>query len=443
MHNQIRHKDPAKSTPAGAMSVKIEAFITRANEKTTDLTFGQQPSLLLDTGFQRMQQDPTAGSSIGYSQPEELQPRDGSSIASSANVREDRVPIPPASATRASGPMSSTVVIPNRPKPGRKPIAQEDAADRRRVQNRLAQRSFRDKRQQKLADTQLELEEKKREYEQNINNLQRKLDTERREKQDLATQLKEAEARAENAEVKLRQVQALNNATGFFGAAPSLSVNTNQRAYGGYGAASHPTPPEDSASAFGHLEQDFTSYRTSTTQNGLRQTNSNDSMDFTTNMSSDCGFCTDDQNCACKQGQQGRQIAEQCAPVPGTCAGCRADPVRAQACRELATIATFNSRPPTADEAGQFAPRMSCSQLVGQFRQFGERPGSISEIFSPGQINAYPQVGGGYDVDQQEAAEVLQTLSRRNTVISPTDVSQNQSQRLMGMRGMSNSRRKD
>lgn len=51
----------------------------------------------------------------------------------------------------ASGPMSRPVMVPDRPKPGRKPIAnEENTADRRRAQNRNAQRNFRDKRQQRV-----------------------------------------------------------------------------------------------------------------------------------------------------------------------------------------------------------------------------------------------------------------------------------------------------
>ncbi|KAK0346693.1 hypothetical protein LTR59_002619 [Friedmanniomyces endolithicus] len=384
------------------------------------------------------------GNAIGsvYSHAEELHPRGGAGRDSDASSvqQEDRVPIQPAGApgsnqvARASGPMSSSVVIPNRPKPGRKPIAQEDAADRRRIQNRMAQRSFRDKRQQKLADTQMELEERKREYEKKINELERKLDAERREKQELAAQIEGMIARLQNVEgragqpqIKMRQTQPFGSSVGYLGTAPALSLNTNQRPYGGYGPSSEMTPPGDSA--FGHLEQDFTAYRAGAMHNGLRQAMGNDgsSMDFGTNIGGNCGFCTDDQNCACKQ-EQAQQMTEQsCASAAGTCAACRTDPSRAQACRDLATVANFSSQPSTADPSGMYAPRTSCSQLVGQFRQMGERRGSISEYFD-GQIQAYPNaVEGGFDVDEQQAAEVLQTLSsRRNTDVSPTNIGQRQ-----------------
>ena len=81
--------------------------------------------------------------------------------------KSERVPIPRASSVsqqRRSGPMSADVVLRERARPGRKPMTQDDTGDRRRKQNREAQRAFRDKRQQKLADTQQELEERKQEY---------------------------------------------------------------------------------------------------------------------------------------------------------------------------------------------------------------------------------------------------------------------------------------
>ncbi|KAK0291975.1 hypothetical protein LTR91_014023 [Friedmanniomyces endolithicus] len=443
LNDQI--KPTTTDRQGGVMSVKVESLLahTCTNAKTPDFTtLEPHPSVLSGLGIQRMQPGNAVGLEIGsvYSHAEELHPRGGAGRDSDASSvqQEDRVPIQPAGApgsnqvARASGPMSSSVVIPNRPKPGRKPIAQEDAADRRRIQNRMAQRSFRDKRQQKLADTQMELEERKRAYEKTINELERKLDAERREKQELVAQIEGMVARLQNAEgragqpqVKMRQTQAFGSNVGYLGTAPPLSLNTNQPTYGGYGPSSEITPPGDSA--FGHIEQDFTAYRAGAMHNGHRQAMGNDgSMDFGTNIAGNCGFCTDDQNCACKQ-EQAQQMAEQsCASVPGTCAACRADPSRAQACRDLATVADFSSHPSTSDPSGMYAPRTSCSQLVGQFRQMGERRGSISEYFD-GQIQAYPNaVNGGFDVDEQQAAEVLQTLSssRRSTMISPTNTGQ-------------------
>ncbi|EMC94141.1 hypothetical protein BAUCODRAFT_26337 [Baudoinia panamericana UAMH 10762] len=111
-----------------------------------------------------------------------------------------RVPISPVS---TSGPMSRVVNVPERPKPGRRPIeeTQETAQDRRRHQNRKAQRLFRDKRQQKLHETQLELEERKREY-------QTKVCEWETEKHELVKETNKLKSELEATRIKLRQAEA-------------------------------------------------------------------------------------------------------------------------------------------------------------------------------------------------------------------------------------------
>jgi hypothetical protein len=49
-----------------------------------------------------------------------------------------------------------------------------------------------------------------------------------------------------------------------------------------------------------------------------------------------------------------------------------------------------------------------------------QRMPSIAELF-PGKFHAYPVTSGsGYDVNEQEAAQVLQSMSRRNTIAGAT-----------------------
>lgn len=114
--------------------------------------------------------------------------RNNSQVLSSVVDGQQSLPKP--SQPVAMGPMSVGVVVPPRPKPGRKPIEPAHAQDRRRVQNRMAQRNFRDKRQQKLQEAQEENEKMKTER-----------DTERmemaRERETLRQQLKQANERAE------------------------------------------------------------------------------------------------------------------------------------------------------------------------------------------------------------------------------------------------------
>lgn len=118
------------------------------------------------------------------------QSRNGS-LASPSGL-DGQQPLPGSGQPHAAmGPMSVGVTIPPRPKPGRKPIEPQHAQDRRRVQNRMAQRNFRDKRQLKLVEAQEENEKMKTER-----------DAERaemaREKEVFRQQLKAANERAES-----------------------------------------------------------------------------------------------------------------------------------------------------------------------------------------------------------------------------------------------------
>lgn len=116
------------------------------------------------------------------------------------------------------GPMSAGVTIPPRPKPGRKPIEAIHAQDRRRVQNRVAQRNFRDKRQMKLTEAQEELARIQLEREAEKAELAR-------EREDVRQQLIQANERAEaerqqsNARIlaleqQLRALQQVSNGRG-------------------------------------------------------------------------------------------------------------------------------------------------------------------------------------------------------------------------------------
>ena len=244
------------------MSVEVES----ADEKTVS-----QPPPLPGPVWDQMQRnlyhaDLAASATSGFPVPEGVQPRADMSGGNNAGEQGQQqrhpptppllqqrvpsqqrlsgatrvpVPIPPQhsqpqptqASPQATGPMSSSVTIPPRPRPGRKPILQENAADRRRLQNRIAQRNFRDKRQQKLVETQVELEDKKQEYQEHINELQRQLAQVRKAKdaveEDNARFKKrahEAEQRAQQAESKLHDLQSLPN-QGFnalYGGRPGL-----------------------------------------------------------------------------------------------------------------------------------------------------------------------------------------------------------------------------
>lgn len=201
-----------------------------------------------------------------------------------------------------------------------------------------------------------------------------------------------------------------------------------------------PSPP---ASDF---ETDFTNYGRTTqapSTFGPRVTTSNESneMDFTFEPSDDkCGFCTDEQNCACRQEKVVERVIE--APIvvrsvtlPGSCDMCRADPVRAQACRDMARSTNMSAQTPVSTPTSETPrtslfdsrhsltammppPRMSCSSMVDAFNKFGERTSSIASLFGGKALTAYPAATGGYEFEETQAAEVLSTLSRRSTMAS-------------------------
>ncbi|KAI6856669.1 hypothetical protein KC323_g7762 [Hortaea werneckii] len=495
------------------MSVKVEqpADVSGHTELASNPTPFGLPHPVAFSDAQRGQSATTPNESNDHApllqQQQQQQQSERPSTSSNA-----RVPLPPqgssgsssagGAAPSSSGPMSSNWTPPPRPRPGRKPIPQEDAADRRRLQNRIAQRNFRDKRQQKLYETQQELEERKHEYQDHINSLQRQLEDLRQEKRrqvdDLKRQLDDSEKRAQAAEKdKLRIQQLYSRASAGYPAttgtqynhpnASDLAINT-ARLPAGYGGASVPTPPEDN---FGEI--DFTyHFRPMHAQqqhhhqntNALRPTISNDSassgpMDYTTtgghqdmDVEDRCGFCTDDQNCACRNEQQEllakrrahdratalmAEAARDANPtpstqasLPGSCAQCLRDPARAQACRDLASSgAQFQPRPSTQDSTGLYdsaptdsrdsmtsavpgsmAPpssssshheqRMSCSTMIDRFSEAGQRTNSVASLLKHGEpMRAYPAAAGrgGYEFEEHEAAQVLSNLSRRNTVV--------------------------
>ncbi|KAI6847275.1 hypothetical protein KC332_g2467 [Hortaea werneckii] len=490
------------------MSVKVEqpADVSGHTELASNPTPFGLPHPVAFSDAQRGQSATTPNESNDHAP---LQQQQSERASTSSNAR---VPLPPqgssgsssagGAAPSSSGPMSSNWTPPPRPRPGRKPIPQEDAADRRRLQNRIAQRNFRDKRQQKLYETQQELEERKHEYQEHINSLQRQLEDLRQEKRrqvdDLKRQLDESEKRAQAAEKdKLHIQQLYSRASAGYPAttgtqynhpnASGLAINT-ARLPAGYGGASVPTPPEEN---FGEI--DFTyHFRPMHAQqqhhhqntNALRPTISNDSassgpMDYTTtgghqdmDVEDRCGFCTDDQNCACRNEQQellakrrahdraAALMAEAArdanptpstqASLPGSCAQCLRDPARAQACRDLASSgAQFQPRPSTQDGTrlyeshpadsrdsltsavpGSMAPpssssshheqRMSCSTMIDRFSEAGQRTNSVASLLNHGEpMRAYPAASGhgGYEFEEHEAAQVLSNLSRRNTVV--------------------------
>ena len=349
----------------------------------------------------------------------------------------ERVPIPHANSSQATGPMSTPVILRGRPKPGRKPIPHDDAQDRRRQQNRQAQRNFRDKRQQKLFDCQEELVQSKKAYENHLAQISRENDALKNEldrvKQKcliLQKQLMHMPQRKESYQGRNSRSNASSFSSDGSFSAPQMPNHRQPRFQGpSRGDPATMTPPE-----FAFNEVDYTNFgrlAPSMSNNNHPSVPSDSTFvgypsDLQQPDDGDCGFCTDPQNCFCKQATNAEP-----APQPGNCDACLADPNRAQACRQVAasaqTLSEDNLR--MYESAGQPYPgsgsrsgsKISCEQLMDRATQSGQKLASIPELFK-NQVHVHPSANGRYEVDEQEAAQALQTLSRRRTRTSQQGV---------------------
>lgn len=396
----------------------VDVVVKKADEEHTDSQLGDVSAW------------PHMNQALGtdYAQPEEVHAAgftpNGFIINDDATSRQrrsqqrsvDRVPIPPLSSAGQpppSGPMSSSVIVPPRPKPGRKPIPEADAQDRRRVQNRIAQRNFRDKRQQKLAETQHELEEKKMEYQDRLTHLTCTVERLKTEKRDLQRSLDLMKKRAEHAELRAQGREK----TTMRPSRPSISpANAGFEAQNmGYRKQPHTsgpvhydpttiTPPEDYTSS----EIDYTNYQGTSQQfnnNNFRPSVSNDSnMDFGMEMepgANGCGFCEgNSQVCVCvNQDTPNEAVPE----GPGNCAACLQNPNRAAACKQISKKA----RPGFEGSART----ISCSDLLDQVQP--QQVLAVPKSFGD-RVNGYQGANGRYQIEEQQAAQALQTLSRRN-----------------------------
>ena len=462
----------SRASPADAKSLVPLTTTTHSPFRyphPQDTTLQQQPTL---TGFGQSGQ-----THASVSQDTARHDSTASDKTVTSTAHQPRPSQPPAVAPTANlGPCSKLTQVPARPKPGRKPLPQEDAQDRRRVQNRMAQRNFRDKRAQKVSELSRDNLALREEFDQKTRILTNQLHDQTQESVRLAaeierlrTELQAAHRRADEAERRLQMashsngvVRSLNfpHATlqniGTSTSLPPMMANWNgpvaEHARASSGVPS--TPAADNSNnnnnSWNELETDMTaawnSRRTNNpaqnnavqnnaAQNNATQNSDNDNQWLSTNMDVDraqdqCGFCTDEANCACIQSQNSQpqpqppqsqpQVQSQPVIVPGGCDACVRDPQRAAQCIAIADKAKFIPRPTqnTTNNGDQrndsmAAPAMiSCSSAVDRL---GRNIPSIGDLF-PGTFHAYPSTSNtGYDLAEQEVAQVLQSM-RRNTV---------------------------
>lgn len=337
-----------------------------------------------------------------------------------------------------SGPMTKSFTLPNKKKPGRKPMTADntDNGNRRREQNRNAQRSYRERRRMTFAQTTEELTWARKAFGVQHSQLVNDYSTIEQLKMEKATAQAQADAYKNtiaDMEDQIARLQATINGQTASTATPNnipAATVPQKRQFQTNDSYEHPkpvaplTPPEQN----NMNETDFTNFGRIVP----RSTNTNEfgapassGPAFTGLGDDNCGFCTDPQNCLCKQ----EANAVEPAPQPGNCEACMADPQRAKACRQLAASAGLKSAPsspgthlfgpPTSSfesmsRHDSHSGRISCEQLMDRAKSSGQRLASIAELFGD-QIHAHPSTNGRYEVEEHEAAQALQTLATRNT----------------------------
>lgn len=264
----------------------------------------------------------------GYFQPQPSN-RNSSNDSTPGTPGPGRVPIPrnssSASVAPSIGPMSSSVTVPPRPKPGRKPIAQneENSADRRRMQNRNAQRNFRDRRQQKLSEMASEMDELRKEG--LAKQAEWRAESERLNRQIRELQSQVAHLQHENGRMqeKLAQAEARRDTTAELGMGGQQILSQGPQTGNKRARADERTGPSTTSPAqvspttrtTSPLEQDFTSrpaprpvgqWRPSSAAPSAPSAPTESATESPAQImglegkSYDCGFCTDASNCQCR-----------------------------------------------------------------------------------------------------------------------------------------------
>ena len=271
-----------------------------------------------------------------------------------------------------------------------------EGGEKRKAQNRNAQRRFRDKRQQKLED-QVEVNEALRKELQESNaNYERRLHAARlqhqSEVQALQQQIAQQQQEITHLKAELEKVEEHKRqfSPTVLLSRPAYPPNAHAQAI-----ESASTPPNDN-------EIDFTNYGR--------------------NMGTDdkCGFCGTGDTCPCSQ--TAAAVAAAPTPVvrltgPGTCAQCKSDPTgeRARACMAMAASSTKDDVS-SGLPANRFGRRtVPCATVVDAFRDARAEPSSIATLFGGQKMRAYAarDGDGGFDYEHNEAAKVLVQLNER------------------------------
>ncbi|THY94859.1 hypothetical protein D6C92_04677 [Aureobasidium pullulans] len=337
-----------------------------------------------------------------------------------------------------------------RPKPGRKPMNDpDDSQDKRKTQNRVAQRNFRDRRAQKCAELEVANKELDDRYnrDMHVKNEQlmaqgariAQLEAEKAqsetEKTALALENDKLKVQLQQRELDIAKLQSASSTAQSQRSmlAPSSVSSVHQIL----------TPPSDSY--HDELEMDFTNL----------YSRSKPSV-FTVDPEEHCGFCSDVENCICRQQEElnkslppidsSRATSQPKLPTdvstpsfleaptnasgPGTCDMCLADPEKARQCRELAEatgldeknkpIGTVTLRRLKDLDTAKHSARTSCSDFFQLAQQKNVKLGPadykpIKHVYRYQHPDGRPEHSPYMEMDAQDAAHALAALSRQDT----------------------------
>ncbi|KAI4731946.1 hypothetical protein E4T49_00078 [Aureobasidium sp. EXF-10728] len=400
------------------------------------------------------------------------------SAASPEDAPPGKMRIPPLKRPRNdsannNGPLSKEVHLPARPRPGRKAMADSnDSTDKRKNQNRQAQRNFRDRRAQKCQDLEVEnarLKEDVADSEAQRSALVEQLRQRDAENARLVAREGDAVVAKAQADLELRQAKErimelqreLGNCCNAYYLVEAIMLTLAQRSViaPNFVSSVHQilTPPSDH-DPHDEYEVDFTNIYASRKPSA-----------FASGLGTDehCGFCSDVENCICRQQEElnnkslpnlppidsSRATAQLKLPSdistpsflearteasgPGTCDMCLADPEKARQCRELAEVAfqqkgAASSRPKDSGskdmgtvtlrrlkqlDSAKHNERTSCSDFFQQAQQRNVRlrRDDYQQIKHVYRLDGRSEHSPYMEMDTQDAAHALAALSRQDT----------------------------
>ncbi|KAK4985285.1 hypothetical protein LTR66_008220 [Elasticomyces elasticus] len=179
------------------------------DSKIRDLAY-TQPSQNADHDRFAVAIPSTAGRSMARTPSAAPEP-DPVTQSDPSTVGNEQQETPVEGQTEPSGPLASQWRVPARPRPGRRPVT-DDPANKRKMQNRMAQRGYRDRRAQRVQELEQVLTDLRLEQQNRLVDVMTRASREKeREKQILHEQIEELTRRLNAAELRARKAECALN----------------------------------------------------------------------------------------------------------------------------------------------------------------------------------------------------------------------------------------